>query len=247
MSRKLLHRLIVLDVVLVLCLVLAACSTSTPSPTSAPTVVPTLVPPTVIPTTVPPTATPRPIPPTTTGPKQVLIILSEQSIDMDYMLTNEVGVMIDMLTKAGFKVVTASDSGQPLGTGNTTLKPDLKIADVKIKDYVGLIDPCMARTSATSIETLMIIKNAVAQGKVIAAQYGGVDDFYTAGVLKGKQYAYDEDNSVNYPDAIYKGEGVVQDGNIITGGICPYVAKTTGKPGTTAELIQKFIDALKLQ
>jgi putative intracellular protease/amidase len=180
---------------------------------------------------------------------QVLIILPEQSEDMDYMLTNEVGVMMDMLTKAGFKVVTASDSGQPLGSGNTALKPDLKIADVKVENYVGLIDPCLARPLevASSPETLAIIKDAVAQGKVIAGQLGGVYEFYQAGVLKGKQYAYVEDNSSYFPDSIYKGEGIVQDGKIITGGVCPEMAKLTGKTDTTAELTQKFIDVLKLQ
>jgi putative intracellular protease/amidase len=182
-------------------------------------------------------------------PKQVLMILPEQSADMEYMLTKEVGVMKDMLTKAGFTMVTASDSGQPLGSGNTTLKPDLKIADVKVEIYVGLIDPCLGRPNEykTSAETLAIIKAAVAQGKVVAGQLGGVDDLYAAGVLDGKQYAYFDDVSDYLPNAIYKGQGVVQDGKIITGGVCPYMARQTAKKDTTAELTQKFIDALKLQ
>jgi putative intracellular protease/amidase len=100
---------------------------------------------------------------------------------------------------------------------------------------------------ATSPETLAIIKNAVAQGKVVAGQLGGTDDFYYAGVLEGKQYAYVEDVSAAFPGGIYKGDGVVQDGKIITGGVCPYMARMTGKTDTTAELTQKFIDALKLQ
>jgi hypothetical protein len=77
-------------------------------------------------------------------PKQVLMILSENSENIDYMLTYEVGVMKDMLSKAGLKVVMASDSGQPLGSGKAALKPDLKIADVKVENFVGLIDPCLA-------------------------------------------------------------------------------------------------------
>ncbi len=169
---------------------------------------------------------------------------------MNYMLTNEVGVMKDMLTKAGFKVVTASDTGQMLGSGDAALKIDLKIADVKMADYVGLIDPCMARNFniQTSAGTLALIKDAVAQGKVVAAQLGGVRDLYQAGVLAGKQYAYFEDGSAGYfKGAIYKGTRVVQDGKIITGGICPYMARDTGKKDTTDELTQKFIEALKAQ
>jgi putative intracellular protease/amidase len=181
-------------------------------------------------------------------PKQVLMILSDHSVDTDYMLTNEVGVMKDMLTQAGFKVVTASDSGQPLGSGNTTLKPDLKIANVKMADYIGLIDPCLGRDMAVmpSPETLALVKDAVAQGKVIASQLGGVDDLYQAGVMEGKQYAFVEDASGYFPKAIYKGIGVVQDGKIITAGVCPEMAKIMGLKDTTAELTQRFIDALKL-
>jgi pimeloyl-ACP methyl ester carboxylesterase len=43
-----------------------------------------------------------------TAEKPVLLVLQELSDDMDYMLTNEVGVMTAMLEKAGYKVVTAS-------------------------------------------------------------------------------------------------------------------------------------------
>ena len=60
------------------------------------------------------------------------------------MLTKEVGVMVSMLEKAGYKVVVASASGQPITGGATTLKPDLKLADVKVDDYAGFMFPCMA-------------------------------------------------------------------------------------------------------
>jgi putative intracellular protease/amidase len=184
--------------------------------------------------------------------KQVLLILDEQSGDMEYMLTKEVGVMVDMLTKAGFKVLTASDSGQQIVAGKTTLKPDMKITDVKVEDYAGLILPCMARLNDfdASPATLEVIKKAVAQEKLIAAQLGGVAALFQAGVMQGKQFTALEDAKDYYQgtsSAIYKGEGVVQDGNIITGGICPYIAKEMGKKDTTVELTQKFIDALKLQ
>ncbi len=180
-------------------------------------------------------------------PKQVLILIFEKSDDMNYMLVSEVGVMKDMLTKAGFKVVTASDSGLALGSGTTALTPDLKIADVKLADYVGVMDPCVARIfdNTTSPATLALIKDAVAQGKVVAAQFGGVVDLYQAGTLAGKQYTFFSDLSTEWTDAIYKGKGVVQDGNIITGGVCPYLARENTEQDTTVELTQKFIDALK--
>ncbi len=187
-------------------------------------------------------------PAATSRSRQVLMILSETSRNMNFMLTNEVGVMKDMLTQAGFTVVTASDSGQRLGGMNKELKPDLKISDVKVADYVGVIIPCMARMQIdVSPEKQAFIKDAVAQGKVIAAQLGGIDDLYRSGVLNGKQIAYNIDSSVDLPKAIYKGDGVVQDGKIITGGVCPYIAEETGQMDTTAELTQKFIEVLNAQ
>lgn len=43
---------------------------------------------------------------------------------------------------------------------------------------------------------------------------------------------------------IYKGTGVVQDGNIITPGTRPYIARDTGRTDGTPELTKKLIDAL---
>ena len=118
--------------------------TSTPVPPSPTPVPATAVPPSPTPvpsTPVPPPPTPVPASPTA---KQVLLIAQEQSKDMELMLTKEVGVMVDMLEKAGYKVVVASALGQPITGGATTLKPDLKLADVNVDDYAGLVLPCMA-------------------------------------------------------------------------------------------------------
>jgi len=45
--------------------------------------------------------------------------------------------------------------------------------------------------------------------------------------------------------AIYSGRNVVQDGNIITSGVCPWIKKLRGWPDGTAELTQKLIAELK--
>jgi putative intracellular protease/amidase len=178
---------------------------------------------------------------------QVLMILSEKSDAMEYMLNQEVGVMVELLGKADFKVVTASVSGTPISDGKMTLKPDLKLADVKIEDYAGVIVPCMARNLEEKIpaEVTEVIKKAAEQDKVIAAQMGGVLLLDAAGVLKGKQFTMVDILSTNIQDGIYIGEGIVQDGKIITSGVCPYMARELGKKDGTAELTQKFIDKLK--
>ena len=184
----------------------------------------------------------------TLAPKQVLLVAQEQSEDMELMLTKEVGVMVSMLEKAGYKVVVASASGQSITGGTTALKPDLKLADVKVDDYAGLVLPCMAVPDdwEPSPELVAIIEQAVAQGKPVAAQVAGVVTLAAAGGVNGKQYAFMEDLGAYFPEGVYKGTGVVQDGNIITSGTCPRMARETGRTDGTPELTQKFIDSLAI-
>jgi len=159
------------------------------------------------------------------------------------MLTNELGVMISMLEEAGFQVVVASASGQPFVGPTTTVETDLKLADVKVADYVGFILPCMGQAIPGPVppEAVEIVREAVAEGKPVAAQCGSVEILQPAGVLKGKKYAYIYDR---FSEGIYSGTGVVQDGNIITSGTCSLMAKLAGRPDGTPELTQKLIDSL---
>lgn len=141
---------------------------------------------------------------------------------MELMLTKEVAVMMDMLEKAGYKVVVASDSGKSITGGAATLKPDLKLADVKVDDYAGFLFPCMGvplDPPSPPAEALRIAKEAVAQGKPIAAQVGGVVLLGMAGVLDGKQFALFDELKSLVPKGVHRGSGVVQDGNIITSGV----------------------------
>ena len=57
-------------------------------------------------------------------------------------------------------------------------------------------------------------------GKPLAAQHRAVVLLAEAGVLKGKKYSYERDLKLD--DAIYGGQDVVEDGNIITATFCPY-------------------------
>jgi 4-methyl-5(b-hydroxyethyl)-thiazole monophosphate biosynthesis len=182
-----------------------------------------------------------------TPAKKVLLILStETSLDMELMLTKEVGVMVSMIEKAGYKVVVASVSGQPLVGSATTLKPDLKLADVKVEDYAGLILPCLASSAPVVVpDAAEIVKKAATLGKPIAAQNGSVILILApAGLLNGKQFAVFPGYEKMVPAGIYKGAGVVQDGNVITSGSCPFAGRDGKYPDTTAELTQKFITML---
>ena len=214
-------------------LLLLGCAAPTPTPSPTPT-------------SIPPTATPTPAPsptPTPLPPPKVLAIVAEAGRDMDLMLTNELGVMISMLEEAGFEVVVASSSGRPVVGDTTTVESDLKLADMKVADYVGFILPCMDAFSYAAMppEAEEIVREAVAEGKPVAAQCDSVVFLDRAGALIGKKYAFEHDR---FSEGIYSGTGVVQDGNIITSGTCPYMARMKGLPDGTAELTQKLIDSL---
>jgi putative intracellular protease/amidase len=170
------------------------------------------------------------------------------------MLNREVGVMTDILQKAGFKVVVANVSGQPIEGIIRKLKPDMKLSEVKVDDYSGFILPCMAVGARlpppVSPLTISIIKQAVTKGNPVAAQTGSVNILAEAGVLKGKRYTYIQDRFNPYPPnkrdwrfegAIYSGPGIVEDGMIITSGICPNIESTTGLREGTPELTRAFI------
>ncbi len=194
----------------------------------------------------PPTAVPTAAAVSKAGGNQVLIFISlEPSLDAQYMLTQEVVVYKSLLEKADFKVVVATMTGQPIVGTATTLKPDLKLADVKIDDYAGVLLACFAAGAGPRPpEAVDFVKKVVAQGKPLAAMQGGTVVLAQAGVLQGKQFAAVAAVVPQVKGGIYKGVGVVQDGNIITAGNCPYIDRQYGTPEFSVELVQKFIALL---
>jgi len=194
------------------------------------------------------------------GPPKVLLIIREgYSTDIEYMLWKEVWPMRLMLMGAGFKVEVATASGHRITSPGPDLVPDLRLDEVKVADYVGFIMPCMAVGGIPgppiAPEAVAIVKQALADGKPVAAQFGSVVILAHAGILKGKKYAFFDDplkptpfrkfTDPRFADAIYSGRGVVQDGNIITSGTCPMLARLFGAPDGTSELTQTFINEIK--
>jgi hypothetical protein len=98
-------------------------------------------------------------------------------------------------------------------------------------------------------EVVSLIKKISTKDKPMAAQTLSVADFAKAGVLIDKEYAFTIDPDVNeYPDfkgGIYGGEGVIQDGNIITSGTCPWKTREYGKPDGTQKLTHLLIKAIR--
>jgi len=138
------------------------------------------------------------------------------------------------------------------------LKPDMKLSEVKVDDYAGVILPCQAvglfPGPPISPFAVSIVRQAVAKGKPVAAQLGSVYVLAEAGVLKGRRYAFFDDPLIEVPrvrkkdlrfeGAIYSGSGVVRDGAIITSGVCPSTEGWMGRPDGTAELTRAFIAEL---
>lgn len=186
--------------------------------------------------------------------QKILMILKDHSEEAELMLTKEVGVMTEMLEKAGYEVVVATATGETMVAGAATVKADLKLEDVNVADYSGVIVPCMGigiEADAPAAETskaAAIVKESIAQGKPVAAQVASVPILAEAGVLSGKKYAFPSqeraDALTSLKDAKYSGFGIVQDGKIITSGVCPLSARSRGRKDGTADLTKAFIAEL---
>jgi putative intracellular protease/amidase len=181
---------------------------------------------------------------------KVLLFIKEGSPELGYMLIYEVGKMSEILKQSGFNVKIATVSGDILKTDSVSLTPDIKLNDAKVDDYAGFIFPCMA-SNTIQPEAVAFVKKIANEGKPIAAQLGGILFLGEAGVLKGKKFAFKDEKDANpgmfpmFNDAIFSGRGVIKDGNIITSGTCPMMAKAFGYKDGTAELTLALIDAIK--
>jgi len=177
--------------------------------------------------------------------KSKVLLIPRDEYSIDFMITEELGVMRTMLEDAGFKVDVATVTGEPYEGVEITIKADVTLSGVDISDYVGIIMPCMARGLPGPVypEAVQLVKEAIAKGIPVAAQFGSVVTLGKAGVLEGIQFAGPPTFSLVGKEK-YIGFGVVQDGNIITSGTCPYMARSPGRTDGTQELTQKLIDTI---
>ncbi len=191
--------------------------------------------------------------------KKVLMIPREgYSADLDLMIKMEVGVMRLLLKNAGLGVDIATPSGMSiLGTADKIT--DIKLLrDINLDGYAGVIIPCMAVGSIpgppVSPKVIEIVKKALSDGKPVAANGNAATTLAEAGVLKGKKYSFQRDplkptatttlTDDRFTDAIYSGSGMVQDGQIITSGVCANIEKVRGMENGTVKLTKAFIAAV---
>ncbi len=185
-------------------------------------------------------------------PDKVFMFIPDGSRDLELMLTEEVGLMREMLEDAGFSVDIATTNNQTLTASTASLEPTIALEDVNAADYAGVILPCMAPapgSHSTPDAVTAIVEQAVALGLPVAASRGSVATLARAGALVGKQYAYaspvDLSKRPEFRGGEFQGIGVVRDGLISTAGICPLAARSLGEPDGTEELTEYFIASLE--
>jgi putative intracellular protease/amidase len=193
------------------------------------------------------------------GSRVLMIPREGYSTDLDLMIKMEIGVMTTLLKKAGFEVDIATTSGQPILGPTQKIEKVARLSETKLDDYAGVIMPCMAvgmfPGPPVSPETVAVVRKALSDGKPVAAAANASIILAEAGVLNGKRYAFATDplnpgpgwpkrTDQRFQSAVYSGPGVVQDGKIITSGICPNLQRVHGMQEGTIELTQKLIAAI---
>ena len=192
------------------------------------------------------------------GRKVLMVPREGYSTDLDLMIKMEVGVMTILLKRAGFEVDIATTSGQPILGSTEKIEKVLRLSEINLDNYVGVIMPCMAvgwfPGPPVSPEAVVVVKKALTDGKPVAAAANSSIILAEAGVLKGKKYAFLVDplktpetrkrTDPRFIDAIYSGPGVVQDGKIITSGVCPNLERVYAMENGTIKLTQTFIAAI---
>jgi putative intracellular protease/amidase len=179
--------------------------------------------------------------------KVLLLIRHGGSADIRFMIQEEVEVMQGLLREAGFEVRVATQSGEIISWMDTVLlRPDLRLADVRIEKFAGVVMPCIAKGMGhAELEEIALVRKAAERNLPIAAQRGAVIILGEAGLLEGKKYAFDLNESSRFSGATCIGPGIVRDGTVITSSHCPYAARYSTSEDGTRELIRLFIAALR--
>ena len=185
------------------------------------------------------------------GDAAVFMFVRDGSRDLDLMLTEEVGLMRTMLARAGYRVDVATASGAPMVAETVTLEPTVRLDDVDVSAYAGVVLPCMAPARGHGVpeEVEAIVQKAVELGLPIAASRGSVETLAKAGGIFDRRYAFasavDVEARPEFRGGRYQGIGVVRDGNISTAGICPLASRSLGEPDGTEDLMRVFIASLE--
>ena len=171
--------------------------------------------PTATPTVVPPTPTPIPatsMPLVRLDGKQALFVIYNWYEDDEY------GIPRAILEDLGVVVTVASVTTDAMQSiHGAEVRPDAVLADVHGGDYDAVIFPGGIGYQVNDPEGQRIAREAVAEGKVVAAICRGPLTLARAGVLEGKRVTTVRSAKVmEEAGAIVTSADVERDGNIIT-------------------------------
>lgn len=140
----------------------------------------------------------------------------------------------------GIKVVVASaTTSVATGMLKGKVKPDLALKAVSVKNYdaVIFVGGVGARTYYTSELAHRVAREAVKEGKILAAICLAPNILANAGLLRGKEATCWNSSNLKEKGAKYRKAEVVKDGRIIT----------ANGPKAAAEFGRAIIKALKVE
>lgn len=148
--------------------------------------------------------------------KKIAMVISESDFrDEEFLEPREI------FKEAGFEVKVASNSlGEARGVLGARVKPDMLVSNIKPEDFDAIVfvggQGASRYWDDQSVHKL--IRDAAADGKVIAAICIAPVTLANSGVLKGKRATvwHSEGSQLEDAGAIYTGKGTERDGRVIT-------------------------------
>jgi protease I len=152
------------------------------------------------------------------GKKVLMIIAHRDFQDKEFKIPRKT------FEKDGLQVsVSSSKTGEARGSSGTRVEPDVLIDDVNVADYDAVVfvgGLGVKKDYWNNAKAHAIARDAVAQGKVLAAICWAPVILANAGVLEGKQATVSKymnaHRILKTKGCTYTGKKVTADGNIIT-------------------------------
>lgn len=147
--------------------------------------------------------------------KKVLLVIASQGFrDPEYFEPKKV------LESSGIEVITTSTAKTSKGIEGNIVNVDLLFKDVKSNDYdaIAFIGGAGSSEYFEDKKAQQLAKDMIANNKVLGAICAAVSTIANAGTLKGKKATCFPGvaDTIKAGKAIYTGEGVTTDGNIVT-------------------------------
>jgi protease I len=162
--------------------------------------------------------------------KKIVMIIAQIFEEPEFKYPKEI------FDNEGANVTIASSTLSMAAGGNLRVKPDILIDDIKVKDFdaVVFIGGVGCAEYFDNPIAHKIAKQALEQGKILAAICLAPTILANAGLLQGKKATCFQPVNITSKGAIATGKEVERDGNIITG----------SGPSASAQFGEKIVLAL---